>query len=36
MASLYSCRAFARSSVRGLTPELKTGIGPNIFVFALP
>jgi PQQ-dependent dehydrogenase (methanol/ethanol family) len=24
------------NSTRGLTPELKTGIGPNIFVFALP
>ena len=24
------------NSTRGLTPELKTGIGPNIFVFGLP
>jgi hypothetical protein len=24
------------NSTRGLTPELKTGNGPNIFVFALP
>jgi alcohol dehydrogenase (cytochrome c) len=24
------------NSTRSLTPELKTGIGPNIFVFALP